>query len=321
MSGTSLFQKARKEKSKLRLAIAGPSGSGKTYTALALATGLGKRVAVIDTERGSASLYADKFNFDEVTLADSHAVTEYIACIEEADAEGYDVLVIDSLSHAWMGKDGALERVEANKARNNGNSFTAWRDVTPNHNRLVDAILGCNMHVIATLRAKTEYVQEKDANGKTVIRKVGLAPIQRDGMEYEFTLFGDMNHDHQLIVTKSRCDEFADAIITKPGKPMADKLLAWLNNGVKAAPRAKPVDAPVAEEEPEVQATANTPDELTAEYQELALRIEAAESKDELALLKPLVREHKAVSVTECKDLQQRYKAQDAALTRQAAGN
>lgn len=225
------FKRAVKSRSKLRLALIGPSGSGKTYTALAIAAGLGKRVAVIDTEHGSASKYADLFEFDVLELS-SYSPERYVEALKAAAAAGYEVVVIDSLSHAWMGKDGALELVDRAAARSkSGNSFGAWREVTPQHNSMVEAIITSPCHVICTMRSKTEYVQDRDERGKTVIRKVGLQPVQRDGMEYEFDVVGDIDHEHKLIVTKSRIPALSDAVISKPGAELAAQLRDWLNAG------------------------------------------------------------------------------------------
>lgn len=213
----------------------GCSGSGKTYSALAIASGLGKRVAVIDTERGSASLYAGQFQFDVCELQIFHP-EKYIQAIEDAGGAGYDVIVIDSLSHAWMGKDGALELVDsAAKRAKAGNSFAAWREVTPLHNALVEAILQSKAHVIITMRSKTEYVLEDNDRGRKVPRKVGLAPIQRDGLEYEFTVVGELDLEHNLVITKSRCDALDNRVIQRPGAPLARQLLTWLT-GAKEAP-------------------------------------------------------------------------------------
>jgi hypothetical protein len=226
------FSTASKKQSRLRLALVGPSGSGKTYTALTLATNLGHKVAVIDTERGSASKYADLFKFDVLEL-DTFSPDTYVEAIHAAERAGYDVLVIDSLSHAWMGKDGALEQVDRVAKRNqSGNNFMAWRDVTPMHNALVDAMLQSNCHIIGTMRAKTEYVIEENEKGKKVPRKIGMAPVQRDGLEYEFDVVADMDIDNNLIVTKTRCPALAGQAIRKPGKPLADTLKAWLTDGV-----------------------------------------------------------------------------------------
>ena len=239
------FKKATKEQSKLRLALAGPAGHGKTYSSLAIATHLvpGGRVAVIDTERGSASKYSDIFEFDVLELA-SFAPTTYVEAIHAAEEARYDVIVIDSLSHAWMGKDGALEKVDlAAKRSSSGNSYTAWREVTPAHNSMVDAIVGSRCHIIATLRAKTEYVTEPNDRGKMSVRKVGLAPVQRDGLEYEFDLWGMLNEENELIVHKTRCSPFAGQVVSKPGEEMAAKLRAWLTSGSPAQER-KPAAAP-----------------------------------------------------------------------------
>lgn len=238
------FQKATKKKSKLRLGLVGPSGSGKTYSALAIASGLGSKVAVIDTERGSASLYADRFSFDVLELESFHP-TKYVEAIHDAEKAGYDVVVIDSLTHAWAGKEGALELVDAAmKRQRTPNKFTAWGDVTPHHNALVDAMLQCRAHLIVTMRAKTEYVLEQDEHGKQRPRKVGMAAIQRDGMEYEFTIVGDLDLDHNYIITKSRVDFLDGKTINKPGPRLAADLLEWLNSGAEAPAPAPAAPAP-----------------------------------------------------------------------------
>jgi hypothetical protein len=224
------FKRATKHAARLRLAFIGPAGSGKTYSALSVATHLGGKVAVVDTERGSASLYADIFDFDVIEL-DSFSPDAYVSAIHAAEQAGYDTLIIDSLSHAWTGKDGALEQKDAASRRQGENSFTAWRYVTPKHNSMVDAIVGAKLHVIATMRAKTEYVQEQNEKGKTIIRKVGLAPIQRDGLEYEFSIVGDLDQQNSLVISKTRCPALANKIIERPGEQLAAMLKAWLSSG------------------------------------------------------------------------------------------
>ncbi len=225
------FKKAQKFEAKLRLALAGPAGSGKTYTALILATALadGQPIAVIDTERGSASKYADLFSFDVMEL-DSFHPDKFVAGIHEAENAGYAVLVIDSLSHAWNGTGGLLEIVEAiTKRSNSKNSFNAWGEATPIQNRLIDAITRSPLHIIVTMRSKTEYVVEVGSNGKTAPRKVGMAPIQREGFEYEFDVFADLDIENTLIVQKSRCPALSGAVIAKPDARVADVLKAWLS--------------------------------------------------------------------------------------------
>jgi len=246
-----VFQKAVKAKSKARIGLIGPSGSGKTYTALLLATHMGNRIALIDTEHGSASKYADEFDFDTLWLNNYHP-KNYIEAIKAAGEAGYDVLIIDSLSHAWAGTDGALDLADKNAAKYGGNRWAAWRDVTPLHNQLIEAILSSPCHVIATMRSKMEYIQTTDEKGKTVIRKVGMAPIQRDGMEYEFDVVGELDIDHNFIVSKTRCKALDGAIIKCPGKELADTLMAWLSDGVEMPAEQNPVEksAPARNEKP-----------------------------------------------------------------------
>lgn len=270
------FTKASKKQAKLRLAAIGPSGSGKTYTSLKIASHLGKKIAVIDSERGSASKYAGIFEFDVLEL-DSFSPRTYVEAIHAAEEAGYDVVVIDSLSHAWMGKGGALEQVD-NASKRGGNSYTAWRDVTPQHNALVDAIIGCKAHVLVTMRAKTEYVLEEDSRGKKVPKKVGMAAIQREGLEYEFDVVGDMRIEgNEFVVSKTRCPAMTGQVFQQPGKDVADILKAWLTDGAELppAPEKKPVE--LAEE---------------TVVDEFAKRIAAAESIKELT---PIATEIKTV--------------------------
>jgi hypothetical protein len=141
-------------------------------------------------------------------------------------------LILDSLSHAWIGKDGALEQIDRIAKRSpSSNTFAAWPDVTPLHNQLIEAMLLCQSHLIVTMRSKTEYIiEEYEDKGRKKTRptKVGLAPIQRDGLEYEFDVVGDMDRDNNLIVTKSRCPDLFGRIIHKPGKDLAYTLRAWM---------------------------------------------------------------------------------------------
>jgi nucleoside-triphosphatase THEP1 len=226
------FKKATKAAAKLRLGLIGPAGSGKTMTALRIARGLGGRVAVIDTERGSASLYSGENGLDfDVLELDSYEAEHFIGAIKQAEQAGYDVLIIDSLSHAWAGKGGILEFVDQAAKRSGGGSFSGWRDATPRHNQLVDAILGAKLHVICTLRSKVEHVIEQ-VNGRTQVRKVGLQPVQRDGLEYEFTVVADVTQDHELIITKTRAAWLKDKIIREAGEDLGQQLAAWLADGL-----------------------------------------------------------------------------------------
>jgi len=243
------------------MGLDGPSGSGKTYTALVAATALanGGKIAVIDTERGSASLYSDKFAFDVVCL-ETFDPKQYVAMIHAAEDAGYAVIVIDSLSHAWEGEGGVLDlHDQAVKRERSGNSFTAWKDVTPVHRKLVDAMLQSKCHVIATMRSKTEYVLETDSNGKQKPRKVGMAPIQRQGMEYEFTIVGDLDTDHNLVISKSRFDKVSDAVVTKPDVKWFSQITDWLNSAVPEPETPNPHNPAPRPEEPTEDTRAEPP--------------------------------------------------------------
>lgn len=232
---TMTFKKASKLEAKARVAVAGPAGSGKSYTALKLATIMCKRVAVIDTEHGSASKYADEFNFDVLELDDFHP-DNYVAAIQAAEAAGYDGLVIDSASHEWNGKNGCLELVDYfTRKSKSGNSYVAWGEVTPMHTAFIEAIHAANMHIFATFRSKMDYLQTEGANGKKIIQKVGMAPITRDGAEYEFDIVGDIDLEHNMVITKSRCKAIADKAFRMPGEDLAKRIQAWLSDGGPAA--------------------------------------------------------------------------------------
>lgn len=223
------FQKAVKRKQKIRMLLSAPSGSGKTYTALRVATGIarkvGSRIALIDTERGSASLYADKFDFDVLDL-DDPTVDNYIKAIEAAQESGYKVLVIDSSSHGWYQILDFVERLTNTKYK--GNSFRAWGDGTPLYNKWVNSMLKFDGHIIVTARAKTEYVQEVGNNGKMVVKKVGMGTENRKGLEYEFTVVADGDTDHNWMFSKSRVSELSNKILHEPTEDLGESLYKWL---------------------------------------------------------------------------------------------
>ena len=233
------FTKATKEQAKLRLALFGPSGSGKTYTGLRMATGLGGKIALIDTERGSASKYADRFKFDVLELV-KQDIDTYVQAIEAAQAAGYDVLIIDSLTHAWHELLGEVDKLAATKFR--GNTWSAWSEGTPKQRQLVDAILSFDGHVIATMRTKTEWLVETSSDGKMKPLRVGLAPQQGKGIEYEFDLLMELTPDHVASVLKDRTGKYQDEIITKPGEKLGEELTAWLSEGAVPKPKPEPVN-------------------------------------------------------------------------------
>lgn len=227
---TITFAPATKEAAFARIALTGPSGSGKTYTALSLASGLAEKFAVIDTERGSASKYVglNGWQFDTVQPA-SYSPLSLVETLGVAAGAGYGCVVIDSLSHYWMGTDGMLEQVDR---RSGPNKFaTGWKDVGPEEKKMIDAILSYPGHVIATMRVKTEYVLEENAKGKKEPKKVGLKPIQREGVEHEFDVVGDLDYDHGLTVSKTRLHTLANAYLPLPGPELAKEIADWLSDG------------------------------------------------------------------------------------------
>lgn len=239
-----MFKKAERKRIFVKMALCGVSGSGKTYSALLLAQGLGGKIAMIDTENGSGELYSDLCEYDAAQLEPPFSPMKFINAIKEAEAEGYNVLIIDSLSHAWSGQGGILEMVDKKSATSrSGNSFTAWRDVTPEHNKLVDAILQCRMHVIVCMRSKTAYEMQENEKGKKTPVKVGLAPIQRDGMEYEFTIVFDIDREkHYALASKDRTGLFEkniDVITPATG----ELIRKWVEGGVEVGAVKRPIRA------------------------------------------------------------------------------
>ncbi len=236
-----MFRKAERRKAKLRLAITGPAGSGKTYGALILAQGLGGRIAMIDTENGSGDLYANLCDYDVETLTAPYSIQKYLAAIHEAEQEGYDVLIIDSLSHAWAGEGGLLDvHNQLTRSSKSGNSYAAWNQITPMHNRLIETMLESSCHIIGTMRSKTDYLQTQNDRGRMEIRKVGLAPVQRDGMDYEFTVVFDLGMDHNVTISKDRTGLFDGQVFTIT-QDTGRTLRRWLDSGAEVVPTAQDI--------------------------------------------------------------------------------
>lgn len=239
------FRKAERKQVKLKIGLSAPSGAGKTYSALLIAYGIcgdWDKIAVIDTENGSAELYSNLGGYSVETLSPPFTPRKYIEAIKEAEVAGFSVLIIDSLSHAWTGEGGLLDMQDkATKASKSGNSYTAWREITPEHNRLVDAILQSPLDVIVTTRAKAEYVVTDD-NGKKNIKKIGLAPVFRDGLEYELTTFFDLTQEHIATASKDRTGMFTQSFI--PMIATGKAFNEWRNSGaeVKCEVCGQPMD-------------------------------------------------------------------------------
>lgn len=238
------FVKAERTQLWLRCALFGPSGSGKTMTALRIAKGIADRmgtgIAVIDTEARSASKYADRFKF-QVDNLKNRTIDGYLASMRECIDAGYQVLVIDSLSHAWHELLQEVDQLAYSKY--NGNTNAAWSVGTPKQKRLIEAIITFPAHLIVTMRSKTEWVMDKDEKGKTKPVNMGLAPEQGKGVEYEFDLLIRLDQKHQATVTKDRTGKFQDEIIDKPGEKFGIALYEWLSGGDVVLP--PPQTAPV----------------------------------------------------------------------------
>jgi hypothetical protein len=228
------FTKATRKAAKLKIGIQGPSGSGKTDGALALAHQISPsgRIAVIDTENESASLYSDRYPFDGLNIEAPYHTAKYMAAIDAAVAGGYEVAVIDSISHQWAGAGGILARKDAMDARG-GSGYNNWAKFTPEHEEFKAKLLHCPIHLIVTLRSKQDYVLES-VNGKSVPKKVGMAPVQREGMEYELSLVFELQMDHKALVSKDRTGLFSGNA-TDPfdlrSPTVGAKLLEWLASG------------------------------------------------------------------------------------------
>lgn len=219
-------RKAARKSAKLRLALDGIAGTGKTMSALLIAAGIGGKIVLIDTENGSGDLYADIVQYDVVPLKAPFSPERYMAAIHHMEELGYDIIIVDSLSHAWAGSGGALEK-QNNVTKRTGNSYTAWAEITPIQNKLIDTLIQSSAHIIVTMRTKMEHAIETDINGKTTIRKLGMGVIQREGMEYEMTTVFDMNTDHTATATKDRTRLF-DGQTFIPEKKTGEKLKNWL---------------------------------------------------------------------------------------------
>lgn len=239
---TTMFQKATRKKVKLKIAVTGPSGSGKTMSSLYMASGIGKKIALIDTENDSASLYSDDFEFDTISIKEPYTVRKYVEAINAAEKEGYDVLVIDSLTHAWAGEGGLLSKKEALDAAGKGNSYTNWASITKEHEAFKAKILNANLHMICTMRSKQDYMMVENEKGKQAPKKVGMAPIQRDGMEYEFTTVFDISMSHEAHISKDRTGLFGDDI-HKITKKTGEKFIKWLGSAIDTPLSPPKVDA------------------------------------------------------------------------------
>lgn len=253
------FKKAQREQVRIKVSIAGPAGSGKTMSSILLAYGLTRaefpniseeevwsKICLIDTESGSGSLYVGKQvgptqigQYNTIELKPPFEPQVFVDAIHVAEQHRVNVIIIDSLSHAWAGVGGALDQQGAIAARS-GNSWSAWRTVTPQHNKLVDAMLQSSAHVIANMRAKMDYEQVVGDNGKKQIKAIGMGVVMKDGIEYEFTTSFMLDYQHNANATKDRTAMFDGkyfVIDANTGKQMYQ----WLSSGAAPTPRTEPL--------------------------------------------------------------------------------
>ena len=230
-------RKAEKKRVKLKMAVQGPSGSGKTWGALALARNLWPqaKMCVVDTENESASLYADRFEFDTIPLGPPFTTARYVQCIDAIAKAGYDVIILDSITPQWDGEGGILRRKEEMDRRPGSNGYANWATFTPEHEAFKQTMMQTPMHVIATMRSKQDYILVANDKGKQVPKKVGMAPIQRDQMDYEFTLVFDVEMDHKGAASKDRTGLFNDKVVDLADLKTADAIRNWLDQGMLAA--------------------------------------------------------------------------------------
>lgn len=248
------LKKAQRSKAYLKLGLSAPSGGGKTAGSLLVAYGMMKRqypelsdaeiwekIGIADTENGSGELYVGSTIgrtkigvYNAITIAPPYTPEKYEEAIDLMLENGIEVCILDSTTHLWSGEGGLLEQQQLATKRT-GNSYTAWRDITPKHNAFVDKMVHSPIHIIATMRAKQEYTQEKNEAGKTIVRKLGMEPEQRKGMEYEFTVFLEVDSEHNAFGAKDRTSIF-DQQTFRITPDVGTKLMDWLMSGVDTAP-------------------------------------------------------------------------------------
>ena len=226
------LRKAERKQAKIRMGLFGPSGSGKTYSALLIAKGIAgdwDKVAVVDTENGSADLYSHLGNYNVITLEAPFNPEKYVEAIQACEKAGVSVIVVDSISHEWDGKGGCLESNELlAQTQFKGNTWAAWSKTTPKHQRFIEAMVNSRCHIIACGRSKTDTIQTEDKK----IKKVGMKEITRDGFEYEMTLSLNLDRDgHYATASKDRTRLFIDKDPFVVTEETGLKIKEWSESG------------------------------------------------------------------------------------------
>ncbi|WP_242083166.1 AAA family ATPase [Aestuariivivens sediminis] len=223
------LQQTQRNNVKLRLGISGASGFGKTYSALKLAhgmTGDWSKIAVIDTENASASLYSNLGSFNVLNLFPPYSPERYIEAIDICEKANMELIIIDSITHEWQGEGGCLQIHEQL-----GGRFQDWAKVKPRHQKFIDRILSSRCHIITTTRRKTDYSLDVGSNGKSKVVKHGTKEITSEGFEYELTLnFELINENHLCKVSKDRTNLFQGKPEFIINSDVGKKLKAWCHN-------------------------------------------------------------------------------------------
>lgn len=224
------IKQASKKKAKIRLGLSGVSGGGKTYSALLIAKGLAMddftKVAIIDSEHGSADLYADLGPYNVLPLQDPYSPERYIAAIKECEKAGMEVIVVDSISPEWEGRGGCLEIQDSL-----GGKYQDWAKVTPRHRAFIESILQSPCHIITTVRRKQDYDMVKGDNGKTRVEKVRLKEVTREGFEYELTINLELDIRHNATASKDRTGLFMGKPAFIPSIETGKILADWCQKG------------------------------------------------------------------------------------------
>ena len=231
------FETVERKKVKLKIGLTGPSGAGKTYSAIQLAKGIassGDKIAFLDTENGSAAYYSHLAKFKHENFKPPYTPERFIEAIEYCVGAGFEVMVVDSISHEWAGKGGCLEMVELVKAQHNIKmDMQAWKYITPKHNAFIDALRDSDIHLIGCIRSKQEYELEKNDRGKVEVKKLGLKGVQREGMDYEFGVVFDVNMSHFASSSKDRTSLFTSREPFQITPETGKELMAWADEGAE----------------------------------------------------------------------------------------
>lgn len=232
-----VIKSAKKVRQYAKVCFWGVEKSGKTHAALDLATNLAGengKIGVISSERGSSALLAWKFPHDLIDLTvdegnnpmhNPYTPKRYEEALQTFVKAGYQVIIVDSLSHVWEGEGGVLEFVDSKGS----NSYTSgWKEGTPLYNKFLNALLAVPCHLIVTLRAKDGYVQEMNEKGKVAPKNVGLKPIIRERFGFEMQFMVYMANQVGHVNSSAYQEEIPNGSTIERIPDMAETLSRWL---------------------------------------------------------------------------------------------